>query len=156
MDFKDFHYGLLSLALALLIFSITLIITSIVLKPYIGISIKEKECLIILSSGNLVFGIYCLWEFSKLENTFTLENKNIIRFGKRFGLITTIYFPHLVLMFILVFRELHSLVLLIVSLILIIESLLIGLIYKETYDLVFLEETRRDIEIEENRKKYFE
>lgn len=156
MDFKDFQNGLLSLALTLLIFSFTLIISSIVLKPYINNSIEQRNCLFLLSSGNLVFGFYCLWEFSKLEKTFKLESKNIVKFGKRIGLITIIYFPHLVLMIILVFRKLHNLVLIIVLLIIIVEILLIGLIFKETYDLVFLEETRRDFEIDENRTKYFE
>ena len=156
MDFKDFHYGLLSLALALLIFSITLIITSIVLKPYINNSIEERNYLIIIASGSLVFSIYCLWEFSKLEKTFKLENKNIIKFGKRIGLITVLYFPHLTFIFIFFISKLHRLVLMIILLIFIVESLLIGLIFKEMYDLVFLEENRRDTEIEENRKKYFE
>ncbi|MFX1280000.1 MAG: hypothetical protein ACFFA3_11325 [Promethearchaeota archaeon] len=156
MDFKDFQNGLLSLVLTLLIFSFTLMISSIVLKPYINNSIEQRNCLVLLSSGNLVFSFYCLWEFSKLEKTFKLENKNIVKFGKRIGLITIIYFPHLVLMIILVFRKLHNLVLIIVLLIIIIEILLIGLIFKETYDLVFLEETRRDFEIDENRTKYFE
>lgn len=36
------------------------------------------------------------------------------------------------------------------------EVLLISVVLKEVYDLVFLEETRRDFEIEENRKKYIE
>ncbi len=40
--------------------------------------------------------------------------------------------------------------------ILIIEMLIIGLVFKESYDLVFLKEARREFEIEENRKKYFE
>ncbi|MFX0027650.1 MAG: hypothetical protein ACFE8B_00450 [Candidatus Hermodarchaeota archaeon] len=156
MDFKDFHNGLLSLALTLLMFALTLMISSFVLKPYINSNIEERNCLILLSSGNIIFSIYCLWEFLKLKKTFKLENKNIIKFGKRIGIITVLYFPHLVFTFILLLGDLHSLVLIIIFLIFIIECILTGLIFKETYDLVFLEETRRDIEIEENRMKYFE
>ncbi|MBY8986770.1 MAG: hypothetical protein KGD65_16980 [Candidatus Lokiarchaeota archaeon] len=36
------------------------------------------------------------------------------------------------------------------------ELTLIVLVLKEVYDLLFLEETRRNFEIEENRKKYLE
>jgi hypothetical protein len=56
----------------------------------------------------------------------------------------------------LFFRELHNLEVLLILLILIIEMLIIGLVFKESYDLVFLKEARREFEIEENRKKYFE
>ena len=43
-----------------------------------------------------------------------------------------------------------------ISLIILMEILLIGVVLKEVYDLVFLEESRRDAEIEEDRKKYIE
>lgn len=36
------------------------------------------------------------------------------------------------------------------------EAMLIGLVLKETYDLVFLLESRRDFELNENRKKYID
>jgi len=36
------------------------------------------------------------------------------------------------------------------------ELTLIGLVLKEVYDILFMEDTRRDFEIEENRKKYLE
>jgi hypothetical protein len=36
------------------------------------------------------------------------------------------------------------------------ELTLIGLVLKEVYDLLFIEDTRRNFEIEENRKKYLE
>jgi hypothetical protein len=43
-----------------------------------------------------------------------------------------------------------------VVLIIIGELILIGLALKEVYDLLFLEEVRRNVEIEENHKKYIE
>jgi hypothetical protein len=156
LDFKDFHNGLLSLALTLLIFSATLVIGSIVLKPYTNISIQERDFIILLCSVNFIFGLYYLWEVSMFEKNFKLENKNIIKFGKRIGLITLFYLPHLILMLLLFFRDLHNLELLLVLLIFIIEMLIIGLVLKESYDLLFIEKTRRDFEIEENRKKYLE
>ena len=85
-----------------------------------------------------------------------METKNIKKFGKRIGIITLLYIPHLFSISSLFFRDLHNLELMMLFLIVIIEVTLIVLVLKEVYDLLFLEETRRNFEIEENRKKYLE
>lgn len=92
----------------------------------------------------------------RLEKVFRLENKNIIKFGKKLGIVTLLYIPHLFLFITLFFRKLHNLEIMMGILICIIEVLLISVVLKEVYDLVFLEKSRRDFEIEENRKKYLE
>ncbi|MCK4285434.1 MAG: hypothetical protein KAX18_04495 [Candidatus Lokiarchaeota archaeon] len=69
---------------------------------------------------------------------------------------TLLYLPHLFLFTTLFLRELHNLELIMVVLIFIMELTLIGLVLKEVYDLLFIEDTRRNFEIEENRKKYLE
>jgi hypothetical protein len=43
-----------------------------------------------------------------------------------------------------------------VFLIILMELLLIGLVLKEVYDILFLTESQRDFELNENRKKYIE
>jgi len=156
LDFKDFHDGMLSLALILFIFSITLMIGSIVLKPYIGIQSQERDMIVILCSINIFFSLYYLWNVIRLEKIFKLETKNIIRFAKSLGIATLIYLPHVFVFSILFFKNLHNLEILMISLIILMEILLIGVVLKEVYDLVFLEESRRDAEIEEDRKKYIE
>jgi hypothetical protein len=147
---------LLSLALILIIFSFTFILGSIFLKPYIALTVKERDFNVILSSINVIFCTFYIWEASNLEKIFKLENKNIIKFGKQIGIITLFYTPHLFLFFTVLFRDLHNLEMIMVFLIIFIEVLLIGIIFKEVYDLILIEESRRDFEIEENRKKYFE
>ena len=92
----------------------------------------------------------------RLEKIFKLENKNIIKFGKRIGVITLFYIPHSFLFASLFFRDLHNLEMIMISLTLLMEIMMIGLILKEVYDLLFLEESQRDFEIEANRKKYLE
>lgn len=129
---------------------------SIFLKPYIALTTQEKDNIVVLCIINLLFCAYYLWEVFKLEHIFALENKNIIKFGKRIGVITLLYLPHLFLFTILFLWELHNLELIMVVLIFIVELLLIGLVLKEVYDLLFMEEVRRNFEIEENRKKYIE
>ena len=131
-------------------------IGTIVLKPYISIQSSERDLIVILCSINLLFSLYYLWKAIRLDKIFKLENKNIIKFGKKIGIITIIYIPHIFIIVSLLFRNLHNLEKIMISLIILIEILLIGLILKEVYDLVFLEESRRDFEIETGRKKYIE
>ncbi|UCC19833.1 MAG: hypothetical protein JSV62_00720 [Promethearchaeota archaeon] len=126
------------------------------LKPYIAIQSYERDLIVILCSINLLFSFYYLWKAIRLEKVFRLENKNIIKFGKKLGIITIIYIPHVFIIMSLLFRNLHNLEKIMVFLIIIIEILLIGLILKEVYDLLFLEETRRNFELKADRKKYIE
>ncbi|MFX0006255.1 MAG: hypothetical protein ACFFA7_10080 [Promethearchaeota archaeon] len=154
MDFKDFHDGLLSISLIIFIFSITLMITSIVLNPFIGGQSQERDLIIILSSINILFSIYYIWNVIKLEKVFRLETKNIIRFAKRIGIITLIYLPHVVLFIFLLFQNLNNLEFLMIAIIILMESFLIGVVLKEVYDIIFIEESQRDTKIELDRKKY--
>jgi hypothetical protein len=156
LDYKDFHNGLLSLALILFIFSLTFLIGSIVLKPYIGLQAQERDFIIILCFINLIFSSYYFWNAVRLEKIFRLENKNIIKFGKIIGIVTIFYIPHIFIFATLFLRDLHNLVILMIFLIFLMELMLIGLVLKEAYDLIFTEEARRDFELEANRKKYIE
>lgn len=131
-------------------------IGSIVLKPLIGIQSQEIDLIVILCSTNILFSIYYFWNAIRLEYIFSLENKNIIKFGKIIGVATSIYIPHVIIFCTLFFRNLHNLVVTMISLIVFMEVMLIGLVVKEVYDLVFLEETRRDFHLEADRKKYIE
>jgi len=131
-------------------------IGSILLKPYIALDPRDRDFIIILCFINIVFCIYYLMEVIRLEKVFKLENKNIIRFGKRLGIVTILYTPHFIFLISLFFKNLHNLEIMMTVLISLIEALLIGVALKEVYDLVFLEESQRDFKIEENRKKYIE
>jgi hypothetical protein len=154
LDYKDFFNGLISTALTLVMFSFSFIFSAIFLKSHINLSTQDRYLIVILCSVNLIFCIYYIYEVLNLKEIFKLENSNIIKFGKRIGSITLIYiFPFLVLSSFF-FKELNNLALLMVCLTFIIEALVIVIVLKEVYDLVFLEEVRRDFEIEENRKKY--
>ena len=156
MDYKDFHDGLISLALLLIIFSLTFIIGSIVLKPYIALEPSQRDFILLINFINLLFCFYYLLEGFRLEKVFRLEEKHIIKFGKRIGIVTLLYLPHLFTFLLLFNMNLHNLQLLMVYLILIIEVLIIGVIFKESYDLIFKEEAERKLELDKNRKLYFD
>ncbi|MFX1412014.1 MAG: hypothetical protein ACFFA6_16840 [Promethearchaeota archaeon] len=137
-------------------FSLTFMVGTIVLQPYILLNAQERDFIVILCFINILFCIYYVMQVIRLEKVFRLENKNIIKFGKKLGIVTLLYIPHLFLFITLFFRKLHNLEIMMGILICIIEVLLISVVLKEVYDLVFLEKSRRDFEIEENRKKYLE
>lgn len=156
MDYKYFHDGLLSLSVVQFVFSSTLLLGSIVLKPYIALEPDERDYIIFLALVNLFFSLYYLIEALKLEHTFSLEEKHIIKFGKRFRLFSILYTPHLFVFMTLLFIDLHNLQLMLVVLNLIIEALLIGFAFKEIYDILYKEEAERKFEFEQNWKLYFE
>ncbi len=156
MDYKDFHDGLLSLSLVLFIFSITFLIGSIVLKPFIGLEPSDRDFIIIISIINIIFSIYYMIEVLRLNKIFKLDNRYIINFGKRIGIVSLIYIPQIFLVSSLLFRDLHNLQIMMTSLIIFIEALLLGVIFKEVYDLIFKEEAERKFELKKNRKLYFE
>ncbi|MHA1254807.1 MAG: hypothetical protein ACTSPS_04320 [Promethearchaeota archaeon] len=156
MDYKYFHDGLLSLSVVQIVFSSTLLLGSIILKPYIALEPDERDFIILLASVNLVFSFYYLIEVLMLERVFSLEEKHIFKFGKRIGIISLLYTPHLFVFLSLLIIDLHDLQLMMVILNLIIETLLIGIVFKEVYDILYKEETERKFELEQNRKLYFE
>ncbi len=131
-------------------------IGSIVLKPYIGIQSQERDIIVILSSINILLSLYYLWNVLNLHKKYRLESKNIIKFVKSIGIVTLIYIPHVFVFASLFLRNLNYLEILMISLIILTEILLIGLVLKQVYDLIFLEQSRRNAQIEKDRKKYFE
>ena len=131
-------------------------IGSILIRPYTFTQSQETNIIVILCSINIFFSLYYIWSILKLKEIFKLETKNIIKFVKIIGIVTLIYIPHVFAFANLFFRNLHNLEVLMISLITFVEILLIGIVLKEVYDLAFIEQSRRDMKIEEDRKKYIE
>ncbi len=156
MDYKEFRNGLLSLSSLLSLFSLTFLFSTIVLKPYIALEPIDRDFIVLICILNIIFSVYIILEGIHLKDVFKLEDKNIIKFGKRLGIITMIYFPNLLLFFSLLFKEQNNLQLLMIYLLLIIKVLLLGIIFKEVYDLVLKNPSDRKFELEKNRKLYFE
>ena len=93
MDYKNFHDGLLSISLIQFIISLTFLISSIILKPYIALEPKERDFIVLLTVLNMSFSIYYIIEALKLEKVFKLEDKHVIKFGKRIGIVSLVYLP---------------------------------------------------------------
>ena len=156
MDYKYFRDGLLSLSLFLFLISLTLMIGSIILKPYIALEPIERDIIVGITITGQIFSLYYLIEALFLEKIIKLEMKYSIRFGKRILFMTILFFPHVILMGSLLFFNLHNLQVMMISLNLIIELILIGLLIKEAYDLLFRDESEKLFEFQKNRKLYLE
>lgn len=156
MDFKYFREGLISLSTILFIFSLTFLFSSIFLKPYIALEPIDRDFIIILTTTNMVFCIYYLIEAIRFEKIYKLEEKHIRRFGIRIGIVSLLYLPHIFLFFTLLLLNLHNLQVMMIWLSLIIQGLLLGLLFKETYDLLLKREDERKFEINQNRELYLE
>jgi len=156
MDYKNFHDGLLSISLFQFIISLTFLISSIILKPYIALEPKERDFIVFLTVLNMSFSIYYIIEALRLEKVFKLEDKHVIKFGKRIGIVSLVYSPLYFMFFSLLFLNLHELQVMMIYLNLIVETLLLGIVFKEVYDLLFITETERKFELEKNRKLYLE
>ena len=115
---------------------------------------SDRNYILILCSINIIFSIYYAIEAIRLDKIFKLEDKHIFRFGRRIGIITLIYFPQYFFITSLLFFELNNLHLMMVFLIFLMESLLFVLVFKEVYDLLFINEAQAREELDKNRKRY--
>jgi len=156
MGYKNFHDGLLSISLIQFIISLTFLIGSIILKPFIALEPKERDFIVLLTVLNISFSLYYIIEALRLEKVFKLEDKHVIKFGKRIGIVSLVYLPLYFTFLSLLFLNLHELQVMMVYLNLIIETLLLGVVFKEVYDLLFITEAERKFELEKNLKLYLE
>ncbi|MHA1274577.1 MAG: hypothetical protein ACTSQS_14225, partial [Promethearchaeota archaeon] len=104
MDLKDFKDGLTSLSLVIFIFSLTFMIGSIVLKPYIALEPIDRDFIVILCIINIIFSFYYLREALIIDKVFKLEEKYILHYAKRILIITIIYSIHFGFFISLLFR----------------------------------------------------
>ncbi len=156
MDLKDFKDGLTSLSFVIFIFSLTFMIGSIVLKPYIALEPIDRDFIVILCIINIIFSFYYLREALIIDKVFKLEEKYILHYAKRILIITIIYSIHFGFFISLLFRDLHNLEVMMIYLIIIMQFCLISVIFKESYDLLFKDESERKYELDYNRTRYLE
>jgi hypothetical protein len=156
MDYKEFRNGIISASSLLAVFSTTLLISSITLKPYIALEPKSRDLIVIMSGINILFCVYWLIEGVHFKKIIKLEEKNIKKFGKRLGIVTLLYFPNLILFSSFFFLRLNNLLFLMFILLLVDKICLLGLIFKEVYDLLLNSPNERKFELKQDRKLYFD
>jgi len=156
MDYKDFKDGLVSLSLVVFIFSLTFILGVIILQYQTQLSTLERDYIIILCAINIFFSLYYALEGARLDKVFKLEDRHILKFGRRLGIITVIYSPHFFFIISLLFHGLNNLHLMMVFLILFMEGMLLWICLREVYDLLFVNERQLSYELDKFRKRYLE
>jgi hypothetical protein len=117
---------------------------------------KDRDFIVLMTIINTGFCLYYLLEAFKFEKVFKLEEKHIRKFGIRVGIVSLFYLPHIFIFSSLLLLDLHNLQVMMIWLTLIIEAILIGILFKEIYDLLFKNESDRKFEISKNRKIYLE
>lgn len=155
MDFKDFHDGLVSSSIMLFLFSTTLIIGAIVFKPYLALEPNDRNLIVILGALSMVFSVIHLMVALRVKKIYKLEIKNVIKFVKGISLFNIIFTPHIFFLLSLLMLNLQVLQIMII-LNIIAEGILLGIIYKEAYDLLLKNDDEREEEFQKNQKLYFE
>jgi hypothetical protein len=117
---------------------------------------KDRDFIVLMTNINTGFCLYYLVEAFKFEKVFKLEEKHIRKFGIRIGIVSLFYLPHIFIFSSLLLLDLHNLQVMMIWLTLIIEAILLGILFKEIYDLLFRNESDRKFEIDKNRKLYLE
>jgi hypothetical protein len=156
MDYKDFKDGLMSLSLVSFIFSVTFLMGVYILQYQTHLSTSDRDFIIILCIINVCFSLYYMLEATRLDKVFKMEDKHVLKFARRIGIITLIYSPHFFFMISLFFIGLHNMHSMMVFLIFMMEGILIGLVFKEVYDLLYVDEAKVKYELDKNRKRYLQ
>jgi len=126
------------------------------MKPYLHIEPHERDFIVVLMIINYPFCFYYGYEAYRALRIFSLEDRYIFKFAKRIGIVNLIYSPHLFVTISMFFMDFHELQVMMVGLIVIMEAMLVCLIFKEVYDLLFLDESTVKFELDENRTKYLD
>ena len=155
MDFKDFHDGLVSSSIMLFLFSTTMIIGAIVFKPYLALEPNDRNLIVIIGAFSMLFSVIHLLAALKVKKIFKLEIKNVVKFVKAIGLLNIIFTPHIFFLLSLLMLNLQVLQTMII-LNIIAEGILLGIIYKEAYDLLLKHDDEREEEFQKNQRLYFE
>jgi hypothetical protein len=151
MDLKIFHDGLISASLTLETFSLTLILEILLAKQNLN---HRSLFLIMLLSCNMLFCTYNILEGTRIKRIFKLENKNILKFVKRIGIINLIYTPHMIIYGVNFYYNIDDSLKVMAFLTYLLEIVLIVLIYKEVYDILLKNQLERNFDLSEDRALY--
>lgn len=128
LDVKEIQEGMVSLSAVILLFSITLIVISILFKPYLVLEPQERDYIVIISAINIPFCIYYLLEGLRISKIRDLHGKNTARFILRAGLVSIFYISHLIFLMGFLFMDVNIIEKVMVFVVAFLEMFIIGLI----------------------------
>jgi hypothetical protein len=128
LDLKEIQEGIISLSSLILLFSLTLIVVSILFKPYLVLKPSERDYIVAVSAVNFPFCIYYIIEAKRASAIRNLQEKYIINFIIRTSFVSLLYIPHLVFMGTILFKHVNVIEKVMVVVIVFLEFMVIGLI----------------------------
>lgn len=156
IDLKEFREGLISLSFVIIIFSLGILIGSFIARPFLSFDKFEINFIIGLCIVNLIFSPIFLLEALRVKKIFKLEIAYIIKYTKNLGILVLIYLPQTGFLIFFLFLEMALLEKLISFVLLLFEIILIYTVLRQVYDIIFVEEEKRNANIIKNRKKYLQ
>jgi len=154
MDLKEFQEGLISLDFVIIILSLGIFISSFIARPFLSLDQFQINFIIGLCIGNIIFSLIFLVEALRVKKIFKLELVYIIKYTKILAILVLIYLPHLGFLIFFLLLEMALLEKLISFVLFLFELLLIYTVLRQVYDILFVEEDKRNANIKKNRNKY--
>jgi len=130
IDLDEVQDGLLSLSTVILVFSVAIMVISILFKPYLVLEPYERDYIVIVYGMNIPFCIYYLIEALRISSISGLDRKYTSRFILRTGVISLLYIPQLVSMAVILIADVNLIEKTIVFVVLVLEIGLVGLIFR--------------------------
>ncbi|MFO7796917.1 MAG: hypothetical protein ACQERB_10235 [Promethearchaeati archaeon] len=154
MDLKEFQEGLISLSFFIIFLSLGILIGSFIARPFLSLEQLEISFILGLCIMNLIIAPIFLLEGLRVKKIFKLELVYIIKYTKIWGILVLIYLPQPGFLIFFLFLEMALLEKLISFVLLLFELLLIYTVLSQVYDILFVEEDKRNANINKNRNKY--
>ncbi|TFG00340.1 MAG: hypothetical protein EU541_02640 [Promethearchaeota archaeon] len=130
LDLDEIQEGLISLSAIIFVFSIAIMIISILFKPYLILDPWERDYIVLVSGFNIPFCIYYAIEAIRLSEISGLDQKYTLKFILRTCVVSAIYIVHLVFLTQILFSEVILLEKIMVFILFLLEIFLIGIIFR--------------------------
>ena len=130
IDLDEVQEGLISLSTVIIVFSVAIMVISIMFKPYLVLEPCERDYIVIVCGINIPFCIYYLIEAIRISSISGLDQKYTSKFILRTGIISIFYIPQLVSMMLILLADVNLIEKVIVFVVLVLEMGLVGLIIR--------------------------
>jgi hypothetical protein len=130
LDLREIQEGIVSIAVVILLFSITLIVISILFKPYLVLEPWERDYIVLVSGFNIPFCFYYIIEGIWVSTIRELHEKYTSKFIIRTGIVSVLYIPHLIFMIGFLLMDVNFLEKVMVIVVVVLEVFIIGLIVR--------------------------
>lgn len=128
LDLREIQEEIISIAAVILLFSITLIVISILFKPYLVLEPQERDYIVLISGINIPFSLYYIIEGIRITPIRDLHEKYTSKFIIRTVLVSVFYTLHLLFMITILLMDVNLIEKVMVFVVIVLEIFMVGLI----------------------------